>query len=513
MLVNADIMADPNVVGSSVQAPVPPTRTDEEILPFNKWVAIGKSNYYLKADKPQNHPIFKMALDILKQTNFFQAFTASATIPSIYIQQFWNTISYDKVADTYRCQLDEQWVNINKETLGSALQIMPTGDNIEFTAPPNPAVILNFVNELGYPTEVSTLSSVITNDMYQPWRAIISLINLCLTGKTSGYERLRAPSLQILWGIFNGKNIDFVERIWEEFSHSIHSFLKDNANFDAHKDGKKKSTKLLIPSIRFTKLIITSLQRTLHFHPRSGLALHQTSDESTVRYLKYTAKGTPHIIFGMAIPEALLVRNIFTAQYYDEYLKLLSESQDTLVNEPPKSTKSGKSTSKKRKGVSTSSASSGSTKKVKRTTGSKKSSSMKIMSKETGRDDTPEVEQISQKEEEIIHLATQESLKDIYIPHVPLVKGVSINEPDSGKRQQLQHVEGRGKEVATEEQAAQTLLKISSPASESTTSQFILKRRYPEPSTTEASPDKTVSHSPSLVQQASSSESEANTDL
>jgi hypothetical protein len=201
-----------------------------------------------------------MAQNILKNTTFFNAFTASSSIPSIYIQQFWNTICHDRATNTYKCQLDEHWVNITMETLGSALQILPTGDNVEYTPPPNLATLIDFVNELGYPTQVSTLSTVITHDLYQPWRAIASLINLCLTGKTSGYERLRAPSLQILWGIVNGKNINFAERIWEEFSQSIHSFLVDKANIEANKDGKKRSAKLLIPSIRFTKLIILSLQ-------------------------------------------------------------------------------------------------------------------------------------------------------------------------------------------------------------------------------------------------------------
>ena len=126
---------------------------------------------------------------------------------------------------------------------------MPTVDNIEYTAPPNPADIMDFIKELEYPSEVSEFSSVSTDDMSQPWRAIMSLINLCLTGKNSGYKRLSALSIQILWGIVNGKNIDFVEWIWEEFSHSIHTFLEYKAKCDAHIEGKKKSTKLLIPSI------------------------------------------------------------------------------------------------------------------------------------------------------------------------------------------------------------------------------------------------------------------------
>nr|GEX93101.1 hypothetical protein [Tanacetum cinerariifolium] len=73
------------------------------------WVPIGKSNCYLDLEKSQGNPIYKIAVDLLKNTNFFRAFTASSTIPSIYFQQFWDTIQYDKKARSYMCQLDEQW--------------------------------------------------------------------------------------------------------------------------------------------------------------------------------------------------------------------------------------------------------------------------------------------------------------------------------------------------------------------------------------------------------------------
>ncbi|GJX21680.1 hypothetical protein Tco_0226125 [Tanacetum coccineum] len=68
------------------------SRTDEQIVPRNRWVPIGKSNCYLDEEKSQRSPIFKIAVDILKQTNFFRAFTTTSyNIPSaIYIQQFWD---------------------------------------------------------------------------------------------------------------------------------------------------------------------------------------------------------------------------------------------------------------------------------------------------------------------------------------------------------------------------------------------------------------------------------------
>ncbi|GJU38989.1 hypothetical protein Tco_1191946 [Tanacetum coccineum] len=103
-----------------------PVRTDEQIVPRNRWVPIGKSNCYLNEEKSQRSPIFKIAVDILKQTNFFRAFTASSTIPAIYIQQFWDTIRFDSKAGSFKCQLDEQWFNLNQDTLRDALQITPT---------------------------------------------------------------------------------------------------------------------------------------------------------------------------------------------------------------------------------------------------------------------------------------------------------------------------------------------------------------------------------------------------
>ncbi|GKC92293.1 hypothetical protein Tco_1157735 [Tanacetum coccineum] len=116
----------------------------------------------------------------------------------------------------YSCQLDEQHFYLSKAILRDALQLPQ--DNNNFTSPPNANTIISFVNELGYPNVVRTLSGVVTNDMYQPWRALAMIINLCLMGKTSAFERPRAPVLQILWGVVNMANIDYAERIWEEFT-------------------------------------------------------------------------------------------------------------------------------------------------------------------------------------------------------------------------------------------------------------------------------------------------------
>nr|GEW19910.1 retrovirus-related Pol polyprotein from transposon TNT 1-94 [Tanacetum cinerariifolium] len=233
-------MADVNAPSGQAPTMAPPIRTEDQILPHIRWVPIGKSNCYLDLEKSQGNPIYKIA--------------------------FWDTVQYDKKARSYMCQLDEQWFVLTKDTLREALQITPINNNQPFVAPPSSDVLINFINELGYPKLVRNVSNVVTNDMFQPWRALITIINLCLTGKTS--------------------------RIWEEFTQSIHTFTEDKQNLSRHKTGKKKATLIVIPSIRFTKIIIHHLQRRHKFHPRPDSLLYLPNEEPVLGYLKFSAKST-----------------------------------------------------------------------------------------------------------------------------------------------------------------------------------------------------------------------------
>ncbi|GJS90616.1 hypothetical protein Tco_0773252 [Tanacetum coccineum] len=297
-------MADVNVNAPAEQAPAmaPPARTDDQILPRIRCVPIGKSNCYLDVKRSQSNAIYKIAVDILKHTNFFRAFTASSTIPSIYIQQ-------------------------------DALQITPVDTNNAFSSPLTPDALIKFVNDLGYPKVVRHLSDVVTNDMLQLWRALTTIINLCLTGKTLGFERPRAPVLQILWGIVNQAHIDYAEKMWEEFTQSIHTFIKDKKNLAQHTHGKKKATLIVISSVRFTKLIVYYLQSKDKFHPRPGSPLHLPNEEPVLGYLKFSAKGTKQEVFGMPILNDLITDDIQGEQYYNAYLEKVAKHQRYLAGE------------------------------------------------------------------------------------------------------------------------------------------------------------------------------------
>ncbi|GKD70781.1 hypothetical protein Tco_1324871, partial [Tanacetum coccineum] len=125
----------------------PPTRTDEQIVPRSQWLTIGKSNLLFNAQKIQKNPIFQISVDILSNTNFFQAFTASANVPAIYLQQFWKTMSYN---------------DLSADLLRKALGITPINPALPFELPPSGDTVIDFVNELGYPEPVEIVSSIRT---------------------------------------------------------------------------------------------------------------------------------------------------------------------------------------------------------------------------------------------------------------------------------------------------------------------------------------------------------------
>ncbi|GJZ16955.1 hypothetical protein Tco_0553078 [Tanacetum coccineum] len=99
------------------------------------------------------------------------------------------------------------------------------------------------------------------NNLYQPCRAILSMINQCLISKTSGYDRPRYAILHMLWGIITRTNVDNAELMWEEFIQAIQTFLANKANLGIATKKDKKIKPHVIPYCRLTwQKMITVLE-------------------------------------------------------------------------------------------------------------------------------------------------------------------------------------------------------------------------------------------------------------
>ncbi|GJT66312.1 retrovirus-related pol polyprotein from transposon TNT 1-94 [Tanacetum coccineum] len=265
LFLTTDIMADLNIPANDAPmeqalAVVPLTRTDDQIFSLSKAPT---------SSGPSRHPLrFRLST----------------------LSSFWDTMCFNSSTRLYSCQLDEKWFNLHKDILRDALDITPANDNNPFVAPPSSDTIIEYVNTLGYPITLRNVSTMSVNALYQPWRAILSMINMCLTGKTARYDMPRHPMLQILYGIIHRSNIDYAKRIWEEFIQSIQTFLTDRKNLATAAHRKKKTAHLLIPSVRFTKLIIHHLRIKHNIHPRTGSPLYYSHEESILNTLRFIGK-------------------------------------------------------------------------------------------------------------------------------------------------------------------------------------------------------------------------------
>nr|GFB52317.1 hypothetical protein [Tanacetum cinerariifolium] len=78
---------------------------------------------------------------------------------------------------------------VDLEAFREMLHISPRVLGQSFAELPFEEEILKFLRFLGHSAQIKTLTDVNVNKLYQPWRSFASVINKCLTGKSSGFDK------------------------------------------------------------------------------------------------------------------------------------------------------------------------------------------------------------------------------------------------------------------------------------------------------------------------------------
>ncbi|GJT81418.1 hypothetical protein Tco_1055760 [Tanacetum coccineum] len=154
---------------------------DALVLPEQR-LRIGNCNYRLSTTFKPKEPTFQVALDVLSLTQFYQAFLNTASVPAIYMHEFWAT---------------------------------------KFVNPPFEEEIIAFIRELGYSGNVKSLSDIKVDTLPQPWRTFGTIINKCLSGKVTGLDLHRLSRAQILWGMYHQKYVEYVYLLWEDLVYQV----------------------------------------------------------------------------------------------------------------------------------------------------------------------------------------------------------------------------------------------------------------------------------------------------
>ncbi|GKC58619.1 integrase, catalytic region, zinc finger, CCHC-type containing protein, partial [Tanacetum coccineum] len=173
------------------------TKLDLELVPKEKRLKIVKCNRRLNPRKIQREPTFQVVLDALALTPCYFAFLITSEIPEVYIHQFWDSVY--KHDTFYRFKMDKRKrYKLTLEIFRDIFKICPRVQGQDFDALPTDEEIVSFLRDLGHIGKIHLLNDVVVDQMYQPWRTFVALINKSLSGKTSGLDKLRLSRSQIL---------------------------------------------------------------------------------------------------------------------------------------------------------------------------------------------------------------------------------------------------------------------------------------------------------------------------
>ncbi|GKF06713.1 hypothetical protein Tco_0037381 [Tanacetum coccineum] len=229
---------------------------------------------------------------------------------------------------------------------------------------------------------------------------------------------------------------------------------------------------MLIPSVRFTKLINHHLRTKHNIHPRTGSPLYY-SHENVLNTLRFVGRDGREI-FRMPIPDTLLTDEIKGAPYYEDYQEHVVEYQQILDAERSKAEEEGATESSKTTKVTKPKAA-----KVIKPANDPAPKKRKMV-KETSDDPLP-----TKSSKAGLVGKRRKAKSPLRLIDEPSDEGVLVEEPAyDDKEADVQRalelkVQGKGKEKVVEEKAAHDLLTLQTPKKKSPTKQFIFQRRPP----------------------------------
>ncbi|GJT32492.1 hypothetical protein Tco_0922911 [Tanacetum coccineum] len=156
---------------------------------------------------------------------------------------------------------------------------------------------ISFIRELGHSErEIKYITDVIVDHLHQPWRTFSSIINKCMCGKVSGLDKIRLSRVQILWGMYYKKNLDFVALIWEDLAYQI-----DN------KDSKKQD------KITF---------------------MHTARDDSLLGTIRFISKHEDTQVYDAILPKAMKNQAMLDFVAYKTYCAIASGAEPLKSKKP-----------------------------------------------------------------------------------------------------------------------------------------------------------------------------------
>ncbi|GJU91402.1 retrovirus-related pol polyprotein from transposon TNT 1-94 [Tanacetum coccineum] len=195
---------------------------------------------------------------------------------------------------------------------------------------------------------------------------------------------------------------------------------------------------------------------THNIHQRSTSSFHLAKEDLRLGNLKFVPKGEEDEVFGMPIPNELISNNIRNAPYYNAYLEMVAKHDQKITTEKGGKKKPATANQPKLKHAKQKSSKPASAPKPKVT---KEKPSKPSLAKHPKRCKVQKLH----KGNPSLQLIDEDEPTQPEPESEPEHQDEAIREPVAEATRPLHVVEGKGKAIATEEQAAQPLLALHTP--------------------------------------------------
>ncbi|GJU96608.1 hypothetical protein Tco_1321364 [Tanacetum coccineum] len=283
----------------------------DELLPRDQFLPIKTTNHMFCPDSTStNSPVM---VDILRGHPIFKALTISEDVPEIYVQQFWNTLTYNTTVTPHKFEgvIENLHVAFTLKQFRKLFDLKKKNDftgKDEFDDFTTEEELCADIIRLGYGALLPKASAFRRKYLSQLWATLFSIINRCLTSKSTGMDQCSISVLRIFQGIAFNKNYDYAGLFWND----LIEVVKD-------KNLPSKARKF-VPFIRFLKIVIFSIMRRHKEIPR------RPNDPSIADFrMKHLRRDCGDSnVHEMRIPDELLAYADQTSHSVIEYRNSLS---------------------------------------------------------------------------------------------------------------------------------------------------------------------------------------------
>nr|GEZ43118.1 hypothetical protein [Tanacetum cinerariifolium] len=149
---------------------------DEKWVPSAERLKISSTNIRQETTVAQKEETFQVVIDIIKNSTCFKAFTISADVPEIFMQQFRYTIKKVQGMESYEFFVANKKCVVNADVFKTILGISPRVEGVDFIDVPGDNTSLTFLVDLGYKGSLNRHTNMFVDHMHQPWRTLAAII-------------------------------------------------------------------------------------------------------------------------------------------------------------------------------------------------------------------------------------------------------------------------------------------------------------------------------------------------